>query len=576
MSLTNAQLDKIIMLLPGYDPVATAEGCRFDYDAARLYIDFIEECCTFTQGARTGQLFVMEDWERAIVANLFGWKRPDGSRRYRECLLFVARGNGKSELAAAIICAVLYLDEEPGAQLYSAASKRDQTHFIFNPCKTMIRACPQMNDRAQIFKNSIVVGDRSYKCISREATSEHGGSTHFAVIDELHAQPDRDLVDVLYTSTIKRSNPIILYVTTSDFDRPGSICNEKHDYACKVRDGVLPDVAFLPAIFEAEITDDWTDPETWRKANPNLGVSIRREDLAKLCQKAQDVPSFLNTFKRLHLNIRTETAVCWLPMETWDACPGLARWDEFEGQECYCGLDLSTTTDISAFAMVFPQDAGRYAVLCRFWIPEENAHQREKRDRVPYQTWARQGWITTTPGNSIDYDVIRRDIGELGKRFNIREIAADRWNSTQLIQQLEGDGFTIFAFGQGFKDMTSPTKELERLILAGALDHGGNPVLRWMASNVSVEQDAAGNMKPSKKKSTERIDGIVATIMGLARATIAPGEGVSIYETRGIWQPEHEAGDGAQSVAVAVQEREPTPALSAEEEYLRRKLAETW
>ena len=233
-------------------------------------------------------------------------------------MLFVARGNGKSELAAAIICAVLFLDEEPGAQLYSAASKRDQTHFIFDPVRKMIQACPEMKEQATVFKNSIVVKDRVYKCISREATSEHGGSTHFAVVDELHAQPDRDLVDVLYTSTIKRDNPLILYVTTSDFERPGSICNEKHEYGCKVRDGILPDSSFLPAIFEAALTDDWQTPATWRKANPNLGVSIRESDLGKLCQKAKDIPGFLNTFLRLHLNVRTQSDVRWLSVEQWD------------------------------------------------------------------------------------------------------------------------------------------------------------------------------------------------------------------------------------------------------------------
>ncbi len=299
MAITNKRLDQIIQQLPGgYDPVATRGDCHFDYQAARTAIEFIEECCTFTQGAKAGEPFILEMWEKAIVGNVFGWKRPDGARRFREVLLFVARGNGKSELAAAIICAVLFLDEEPGAQCYSAAAKRDQTHFVFDPVRKMILACPEMKEQATVFKNSIVVKDRVYKCISREATSEHGGSTHFAVVDELHAQPDRDLVDVLYTSTIKRDNPLILYVTTSDFERPGSICNEKHDYGCKVRDGILQDASFLPAIFEAQLEDDWQAPATWRKANPNLGVSIKEADLAKLCQKAKDIPGFLNTFLR--------------------------------------------------------------------------------------------------------------------------------------------------------------------------------------------------------------------------------------------------------------------------------------
>ena len=523
MALTNKQLDSIIQQLPGFDPVATRGDCTFDYQAARIAIEFIEECCTFTQGAKAGQPFVLELWQKAIVANIFGWKRPDGTRRFREVLLFVGRGNGKSELAAAIICYVIFQDEEPGAQLYSAAAKRDQTHFIFDPVKKMIRACPQMDEWAQIFKNAIVVGDRAYKCISREATSEHGGSTHFAVVDELHAQPDRDLVDVLYTSTIKRRNPLLLYVTTSDFERPGSICNEKHDYACKVRDGIIKDPSFLPAIFETKLGDDWKSPETWKKANPNLGVSIRHEDLAKLAQKADDIPGFLNTFLRLHLNVRTQSDVRWLSLEQWDAQDREIDAAELEGQPCYCGLDLSTTTDISAFVMVFPrEDPKGFDVLCRFWVPEANAQKREQRDRVPYLQWIREGWITATPGSAIDYDRIRADINDLRERFNIQEIAADRWNGTQLMQQLDGDGFTIFAHGQGFRDMSAPAKELERAITAGKISAGGNPVLRWMISNVSIEQDAAGNIKPSKKKSTERIDGVVGLTMAIGRAGTVP------------------------------------------------------
>jgi phage terminase large subunit-like protein len=536
MAITNRQLDQIIQQLPGYNPVATAGNCTFEHQAARDAIDFIQECCSFTQGAKAGEPFTLETWEKAIVANLFGWKRPDGARRFREALLFVARGNGKSELAAAITCAVLFLESEPGAQLYSAAAKRDQTHFIFDPVRKMIQACAEMNEKATVFKNSIVVGDRVYKTISREATSEHGGSTHFAVVDELHAQPDRDLVDVLYTSTIKRDNPLILYVTTSDFERPGSICNEKHLFGCKVRDGIIEDSAFLPAIYEATLQDDWKSPETWRKANPNLGISIKEADLAKLCQKAQDIPGFLNTFLRLHLNVRTQSDVRWLSLELFDRSEDAGSFNpaDLEGKPCWCGLDLSTTTDLSAFAMVFPREPSGYHALVKFWIPEERARQREKRDRVPYLQWIREGWIKATPGDSVDYDIIRADINELGKRYDIREIAADRWNCTQLIGQLDGDGFTIFAHGQGFRDMSAPAKELERAIIAQQIATGKNPVMRWMVSNCSIEEDAAGNIKPSKKKSTERIDGVVGLTMAIGRVTMQAGEYTSIYETENV------------------------------------------
>ncbi len=536
-SPSDAELDRLIRLLPGYDPVATSGDCLFDYEAARLYIDFIEQCCTYTHGAKTGEPLLLEDWERALVANLFGWKRPDGTRRYREALLFVGRGNGKSELAAAIVCAVIYLDDEPAAQLYGAAAKRDQTHYIFDPVKAMILACPEMRALAEIFKNAIQAKGCTYKCVSRDATTEHGGSTHFAVIDELHAQPDRDLVDVLRTSTIKTTQGLLLYVTTSDFDRPESICNEKHDYACKVRDRVIEDPSFLPAVFEASRDDDWKDPAVWRKANPNLGVSIRESDLGKLCKDAENIPGFLNTFLRLHLNVRTQNDSRWLSLDDWrtsDAAGGDFSESLLDGGECWAGLDLSSTTDLSAFVCAFPAADGLYKLLCRFWCPEENARKREQRDRVPYPQWMREGWITATPGNVIDYDRIRADVLALAERFHIREIAADRWNATQIITQLSGDGLTIFPFGQGYKDMTAPSKELEKLITSGKLAARRNPVLQWMISNVACETDAAGNVKPSKAKSTERIDGVVALVMAIGRAMLRSDGLTSCYESQGL------------------------------------------
>ena len=433
--------------------------------------------------------------------------------------MYVARGNGKSELGAAIVCNGLFLDDEPGAQLYGAAAKRDQTRFIFDPVKRMIRNCAEMNSRATIYQYAIVSGDKSYKVISREATTEHGGATQLAVIDELHAQPDRELVDVLLTSTIKRRQPLIVYFTTADFQREGSICNEKYAEACRVRDGILPNPSFLPCIYEAARDADWTLPETWKKANPNLGVTIKEQDLAELCRKAQELPSFQNTFMRLHCNIITESDVRWLPMDKWDDCGEPFDENILEGETCYAGLDLSSTRDITALVLVFPKD-DLYYVLPYFWIPGESAIKREQRDRVPYPVWIRNEHIYQTPGDTVRYEFVRKKINELRERFNIIEIAADRWNATQILTDLEGDGFEIIAYGQGFKDMTAPAKELEVLVVDGRLRHGGHPVLRWMASNVSVETDAAGNIKPSKKKSSERIDGIVATCMGLGRAML--------------------------------------------------------
>ena len=531
----SSRRDELFKRIPGYDPFATAGTCRLDRKAAQLAIDFFHECLTFTAGEWMGQPFVLQPWQQAIVGNLFGWKRPDGLRRYREAFIFVPRKCGKTEMAGGLGNLLTFGDGEPGAQVYCAAADREQARLVFNAARTMVQAEPELASRGRIYTNSIVVESTGsvLKVVSAEAYSKHGINAHGIIIDELHAQPNRELVDVLMTSTGARRQPLVVYITTADFDRE-SICNEKYDYACKVRDGVIADPAFLPVIYEAELNADWTDPQVWARANPNLNVSVSAEYLYRECQRARETPTYENTFKRLHLNMRTQQDVRWLALEAWDAC-GSEPIDEsaLAGRDCYAGLDLSTTTDLSALLLLFPDEDDGVTLVPRFWVPADNARRRERRDRVPYETWARQGLLEATPGNVIDYDVIRARINELGERHRIREIAIDRWNATQLALQLQGDGFELVTFGQGFRDMSAPTKEWEKLVVSGKLRHGGHPVLRWMASNVAVETDAAGNLKCSKKKSSERIDGIVAGVMALGRALLRQ-EPTSVYSTRGL------------------------------------------
>jgi phage terminase large subunit-like protein len=530
---SEGELLDLIMELPGYDPHRDAEGCWFDYKAAQKVIEFFETKLHHVEGAVAGQLFKLQPWQKGLLANLFGWKRTDDDgrevRRYRECLLFTGRKQGKSPLASGICLYLLVEDGEEGAQIVSAAGKREQAALVFRHCRGMVLRSEYLNAKAQIFggigQRSIVLRDdpgASFQSISADAATAHGLNLSAAVVDELHALPNRDLVDALQTAmaSANRAQPLMVFITTADYARE-SICNEKHDYACKVRDGVIFDPAFLPAVYEVPRDLDWTDPEVWRLANPNLGVSVSREYLERECKRAQETPTYENTFRRLHLNQQTETDVRWLPMDKWDAGapadPVAWRADTLErlaGQQCVGGLDLSTTTDITALVLAFKDD-GATVLLPWFWIPKENAEQRERRDRVPYLTWARQGFLTLTDGNVTDYDVVRRDIGELGKRFNISKIAADRWNASQLLNQLQVDGFDVYQFGQGMREMSPAAKEFERLLIGGELVNGGNPVLRWMARNAAAETDAAGNIKPSKKKSTDRIDGIVAACMAV-------------------------------------------------------------
>lgn len=530
---------KLFALIPGYGPIATADGCWFDEAAAQLAIDFFHERLTHIEGTLAGKPFLLEQWQMAIVGCLFGWKRPDGSRRYRESLIFIPRKNGKTPLAAGIANLVLFLDEERGQQNICVAGEREQAALLFRHVKGMIENSPDLSNRARIYKatgmRSIETAKGFFRVMSADADTKHGGNLHLGIVDELHVQPNRDLVDVIQTSmaSANRRHPLLIHITTSDFERPGSICNEKHDYASKVRDGIIKDVSFLPVIFEAARDDDWADPKVWAKANPNLGVSVSLDYLKRECQRAKDTPGYENTFKRLHLNMRTEQATRWLSMERWDACS--EPLPDLMGMPCFAGLDLASTTDVAAWAGIFPLEEGRYAVQMRFWIAEENARMREKRDRVPYPLWAQQGLITLTPGNVIDYDFIRRDINQMKEVYDIQEIAVDRWNATQITTQLEGDGFKVVPFGQGFASLSAPTKELEKLVISLKFLHAGNEVLRWMASNVAVEHDAAGNIKPSKRRSTEKIDGIVACCMGLGRALVRDeNAGKSVYDTRGI------------------------------------------
>tara|TARA_R110002020_G_scaffold451901_1_gene666124 strand:- start:15951 stop:17282 length:1332 start_codon:yes stop_codon:yes gene_type:complete len=412
-----------------------------------------------------------------------------------------------------------------GIEAFSVASEKDQARAVFDQSRNMILQQPELSDEFKIYQHAIAVLDKghSYRLLSADAKSKHGFNSSLILYDELHTAKDRELYDVLDTSTGAQDNPLFVIITTSDFDRP-SICNEQLDYAEKVCSGVIKDDRYLPVLFKASLEDDWTDPAVWAKANPNLGVSLKMEYMEGKCQKAQDMPTYENTFKRLHLNIKTEQANRWLQLKLWDKCGG--KLLPLEGRECFAGLDLASTTDIASLVLLFPyedEDAEEgenpisFDILPIFWIPEATAEERERVDNVPYVTWAREGFMRTTPGNVIDFDIIRKDINELAEIYNINTIAFDRWGAQQISNQLDGDGFDMAGFGQGFKDMTPACKGLEKMIIGVQCRHDNNPVLRWMASNLAVETDAADGLKFSKKHSTEKIDGMVSLAMAYGR-----------------------------------------------------------
>lgn len=532
-------LKEVIKLIPGYDPYTTAGDCRFDAESAQTALDFFSECLRHVEGALAGSPLALEPWQQAIIANLFGWKRPDGTRRFREALIIVPRKNGKTTIVAGLVLFMLFCDKEPGAQVYSAAADRDQANLVFRIAKAMVLGESELAERCEIYHNSIVIEETnsSYKAISAEASTKHGYNTHCVVIDELHAQPNRDLVDVLMTSTGARRQPLVVHITTADFDRE-SICNEKYTYACNVRDGKFPDPAFLPVVYEALPEDDWTSPEVWAKANPNLGVSVSKDYLARECQRAKETPSYENTFKRLHLDIRTQQDVRWLSLESWDACGQDFDFDALLDRKVFGALDLASKEDITALVWLgLPRhDGDQWIVFPRFWVPQEGAELRERRDRVPYVTWGREKHITLTPGSRTSYRMVQQQFIEDVKRLKLgkESVGADQWNLELFRQEIDPDSQYIVEYGQNMRNLSAPTKELSSLVTSRMVRHNRNPVLRWMAGNVAIHEDSNENQRPVKSKGTERIDGIVACVMAIGMAMNAEQPKANTYSFRGI------------------------------------------
>lgn len=521
----------------GYDPVSTAGDCYFDEKAARRAVDFFHYYLVHVTGKQyAGKPFTLSPWQEDIIRTLFGWMRPNGTRRYREALIYVPRKNGKTTLCAGICLYALFCDGEAGAEIYSAAADVQQAAIVFKAAMQMVLRDPELSSRAKVYPGyksiQLRSDDSSFKAITSDAKTKHGYNAHVYILDELHVQNDRELVDVLETSQGSRMQPLAIYITTADYDRP-SICNEKHKYASDVRDGTIEDPYFLPAIFEATIEDDWKDPEVWKKANPNYGISVLPEYLEEKCQRAQDIATYENTFKRLHLNIKTQTAMKWLRLEKWRELDDEEEPD-LAGQECYAGLDLASTTDIAAYALAFDSGDGGFHTKYRFFVPEENAEERQKRDRVPYMTWAEQGLITLTPGNVIDYEFIEQSIYADAEVYQLLELAYDPFQATDLVNRLDKNGIQVAKLPQNFGKLNAPSKELERLVLAKLIHHYGNPVIRWMVGNVMVVQDAMNNIRPDKKRSSEKIDGVTALLMAIAIARASTPEAPSVYETRGV------------------------------------------
>ena len=511
----------------------------YDKAAADYAVSFIE-CLCHTKGTWAGEPFDLIDWQEQIIRDLFGILKPNGYRQFNTAFIEIPKKQGKSELAAAVALLLTCGDGEERAEVYGCAADRQQASIVFEVAADMIRMCPSLNRRCKILaatKRIIYLPTNSfYQVLSAEAYSKHGFNIHGVVFDELHTQPNRKLFDVMTKgSGDARMQPLYFLITTAGTDTK-SICYETHQKAKDILEGRKVDPTFYPVIYGADIDDDWTDPKVWKKANPSLGITVGIDKVRDACESAKQNPAEENTFRQLRLNQWVKQAVRWMPMDKWDACKKDFDMKFLEGRLCYGGLDLSSTTDITAFVLVFPPIEGddNYYILPFFWIPEENMEARVLKDHVPYDIWERKGFIETTEGNVIHYAYIEKYIEDLETKYNIKEIAFDRWGAVQMTQDLDNMGLTVIPFGQGFKDMSPSTKELMNLVLGKQIKHNGNPVLHWMMDNVCVRTDPAGNIKMDKSKSTEKIDGAVATVMALDRALRNSKGNESVYDNRGL------------------------------------------
>lgn len=529
-------------------------GLVFDETRARIVLAFFSLLKHY-KGVWAGMPITLEPWQQFILWVLFGWYvvTNDGGRRrrFRTALVEVARKNGKTTIAAGTGLFMLTADGEAGAEIYSVATKRDQARICHGDATQMVKSSAQLRKTIKVFKNNLHVVETASKFepLSSDYNTLDGLNIHFAIGDELHAWPDRALWDVIETATGARRQPLLLAISTAGSDTQGLLW-QLHEYTEKVLHGVIEDDTFFGMVFSLDAGDDWENEAVWVKANPNLGISKYWDDMRTKAARAKEMPAALNAFLRLELNVWTRGETKWMNMDAWKACGQAVDVNGLAGRTGYAALDLSSVSDITALVLVFPpeMEGDLFMIIPFFFVPEGAIDERAHKDRVPYPAWVRQGYLIATPGNLVDYEFILATLERQMELYDIRALAFDRWGSQKITTDLQNRlGFTVdpkthelsgdpllIQFGQGFASMSPPMKELERLVLGHQLAHGNHPVLTWMADNVVARLDPAGNIKPDKEKSREKIDGITALIMALARALLHTGEDESVYEERGI------------------------------------------
>lgn len=504
-------------------------GLRFDVAAAQHRIAFYPRFLRHSKGEWARKPVDLTPWQKFVVGSVFGWKRRDGTRRFRTVYEELPRKNGKSTKLAGVGLDMLTCDGEEGAEIYAAATKRDQARIIFDEAKRMVATSPELAAIVARFKLNLSV-DRTaskFEPLSSDDKTLDGLNPHCVLVDELHKHNSRALLDVLDTALGSRRQPILWIITTAGDDNPESVYAAENDYAIKVLEGTIEDDSHFAFIATIDKDDRWDDPLAWAKANPNLGISVKLDDLQRQARKAAKSPAALDAFKRLRLNVRTGDAARAIDMAVWNRnTRGKFDPDKLPRLRCWGGVDLSTKIDISAYVKLFePDDEGIMRVACRFWMPAETIAERGDQDRMPYRRWVQDGWIEATPGNVIDHAEIRQAVvGDL-QRFDLVDVAFDPWSATQFSVECGEHGVNMVQFIQGLRSYTAPTKELQALLIDRKLDHGDNPVLRVMASNLKVQRDKNFNEMPHKQHSTGRIDGMTALIMAIGRRTASLLEG---------------------------------------------------
>jgi len=515
-------------------------GLWFDKEAANHRISFYKYCKHSIGSDWAGKPIQPEPWQVFIQWNVFGWKREDGYRRFRTIYEEVARKNGKSTDLGTTGLYLAFFDGEEGAQVYTIATKYEQACIIHSASTNMVKASPDLQRIIKIFKNNLSNEQHSQKYIplGQDSGTSDGLNPHAGLVDEYHAFPTSALYDVVRSGQGSRRQPMMFTITTAGFEK-NYPCYEMQGMSKQILDGSIVNDAVFPIIYTLDEDDDFQDKRLWVKANPNLNVSVFETDIAEQMEIAIALPSKLNEFLTKRMNIWTEAQTRWITSEKWKLNNGPVNPDALIGRPAYAGLDLSSGIDLTAWVLCFPPIVigGKYEFLFRFFLPADNMHERELREKVQYSTWVRNGLITTTPGDIIDYSYIYKTIISDVKKYAIKEIAFDRWGSNDIVPRLTDEIGNIFVdFGQGFRSMSPASRDFERKVMMGDLATNGNPVMDWMISCTELATDAAGNVKPIKPdriKTGKHIDGVVASIMALSRA-IAATETKSVYESRGV------------------------------------------